>query len=165
MSLGLQFCCLASFSRVGLPHTQPDFVIDGSDEDARAFVSWNGATEVATWMFAVGDDASSLKSSTKFARTGFESNSTLPDDSASHIAVVALDSDGGCLGVSKAISIEGSEDPQDCNCEAIEGLDAADTPDTGSKDDEDEDDDSSAGITQMDTLAVVAFALVGLLVI
>jgi Arylsulfotransferase (ASST) len=73
---------------------------------ARALaVSWNGATEVASWRLLLGSGAASLQPAQTVARTGFETAIPLPAGArAGHAAVEALDAAGRVLGTSATIS-------------------------------------------------------------
>src|SRR4051794_13176972 len=75
-----------------------------------AFVSWNGATEVANWQLYGSDDASSPTPLCKFTKIGFE---TFLDLSTSHkpykyYQVAGLDANGSELGRSDFVAVDGS---------------------------------------------------------
>jgi hypothetical protein len=70
---------------VGTPKTKPTAVRRGN----RLYVSWNGATQVASWR--IGGKT--------YARTGFETSLPAP---AARAAVQALDANGVVLGASQA---------------------------------------------------------------
>lgn len=59
---------------------------------ATVHVSWNGATDVATWRVLAGRAPDSLRRVADMPRTGFESSSDVPG--AEWFAVAALDGDG-----------------------------------------------------------------------
>jgi len=68
-----------------------------------AYVSWNGATEVATWQFEgnkLGNDKSSYMGSS--LRTGFETTLTV-SGMWSNVRAIALDAHGNRLGESAAV--------------------------------------------------------------
>jgi outer membrane protein assembly factor BamB len=77
---------------VGRPFTDPALTV----EDGVAYVSWNGATEVAQWRFLAGDDKASAEEIVTAPRTGFETSVPVPD--TPYLAVQALDADGRVLG-------------------------------------------------------------------
>lgn len=87
---------------IGRPASRPDLAVS----DGKAFVSWNGATEVRSWMLQASDDCegdeSGFHNVTEHSKTGFET--TLSLDHAmipeAWIRVVALDSNGEELGTS-----------------------------------------------------------------
>lgn len=91
-------------SWVGKPETVPDAVIDGD----HVYVSWNGATEVATWRLEVWDGENftdmTFESRGQFEKDGFETAIALPDDvDTTYFRLVALDSQDEELGVSDPI--------------------------------------------------------------
>jgi hypothetical protein len=80
---------------------------DGGDEDRPldVAVSWNGATEVATWRVLAGDDADELEPVAEVGKDGFET--TIRIEAAAVVAVEALDEAGEVLDRSETISIDG----------------------------------------------------------
>lgn len=80
---------------VGMPTTRPTLVV----LDGTAFVSWNGATEVAAWRFLAGADADDASVVTTVPRDGFESSVDVPDEP--YVAAQALDADGTVLGTAE----------------------------------------------------------------
>lgn len=89
---------------IGTPNTMPDAAI----ADDSVYVSWNGATEVASWLLEAWDGAS-LKNVTfipvdEVNRTGFETKIPLPPKVTSYFRVCALNSDGDVLGITDALS-------------------------------------------------------------
>jgi hypothetical protein len=101
------------------PTEPPDVVVtrvddQGGGEDAdggaerRALdvaVSWNGATEVATWRVLAGDDADQLEPVAEAGKDGFET--TIRIERAAVVAVEALDATGEVLDRSGTTTIEG----------------------------------------------------------
>jgi hypothetical protein len=77
----------------GHPRQPPDVVV----KDGVAYVSWNGATEVATWQLVTGTDAAHATPVATMPRTGFETTIPLPD-LGPYTAVRALDADGDLIG-------------------------------------------------------------------
>jgi Arylsulfotransferase (ASST) len=79
------------FPWVGRPAEPPTLTL----ADGTAYVSWNGATEVAAWRFLAGADAASARDVGTIRREGFETSAEIPDEP--YIAVQALDADGTVL--------------------------------------------------------------------
>jgi hypothetical protein len=65
-----------------------------------AYMSWNGATEVASWKVSAGPSASSLIEAAVAKRSGFETRIPFSSTGATAFQVEALSSDGTVLGVS-----------------------------------------------------------------
>lgn len=81
------------FPWVGRPWFPPRLV----EQAGRLFVSWNGATEVASWQFRTGARSTSLTPAATVPRAGFETSLPVPSGAA-YASAVALDSDGKVLG-------------------------------------------------------------------
>ncbi len=79
---------------VGMP-PRPKLVV----RDGTAFVSWNGATEVAAWRFLAGADADHASVLTTVPREGFETSADVLDQP--YLAAQALDADGNVLGTAE----------------------------------------------------------------
>jgi hypothetical protein len=114
----------------GLPEEQPDVVVtpasdrrddrgadDGGGDDGGAdgrpadeegeldvAVSWNGATEVASWRVLAGNDTDDLEPVATVRREGFETAMRIPG--AAVVAVEALDASGAVLDRSDTIVVE-----------------------------------------------------------
>jgi hypothetical protein len=84
------------FPWTGLPTTRPTVALRPAGARTRAFVSWNGATEVARWRIVAGPDASRLAPVATVARDGFETVATV-SSTATTFAVEALAADGRVL--------------------------------------------------------------------
>jgi hypothetical protein len=85
------------FRWTGLPRDRPTLRVSG----ATAYVSWNGATEVARWRLSE-KDGDHLIAQTTVPKTGFETAiPTLPD--AQWLTVEALSRRGKVLGVSQRV--------------------------------------------------------------
>jgi hypothetical protein len=83
------------FAWTGHPGGRPALAV----ADGKAYVSWNGATEVASWqLVADGRPAGSI------AKTGFETALPLPADAAT-VAAQALDGDGAVLATSRTLDL------------------------------------------------------------
>jgi Arylsulfotransferase (ASST) len=81
---------------IGQPTEPPALVVS----DGTAYVSWNGATRVASWRFLAGADAASATEVATSPRTGFETSAAVPDEP--YIAVEALDAAGHVLATAEA---------------------------------------------------------------
>jgi hypothetical protein len=68
-------------------------------------VSWNGATEIATWRVLAGGNADDLKPVAEVAKDGFETTTRI--EAAAVVAVEALDSRGEVLHRSETITVDG----------------------------------------------------------
>ena len=62
-------------------------------------MSWNGATDVASWRFLAGADADSATEVATVERDGFETSAEVPDEP--YVAVEALDADGEVLATAE----------------------------------------------------------------
>ncbi|KAJ9126351.1 hypothetical protein QFC24_002085 [Naganishia onofrii] len=89
----------------GYPTTLPSFVIQNNGSTI-GYVSWNGATEVATWELLGSNDASAVVSLANTSAVGmFETNFTIPSSTPyTYYQVRALDSGKLSLGYSNFIS-------------------------------------------------------------
>jgi len=76
----------------------PSVAVSGSS----VAVSWNGATNVASWRVLGGSSASALAPIAGAAKTGFQTTISLPA-AAAFLAVQALDPTGAVLGTSPTI--------------------------------------------------------------
>ena len=79
LSLGYESYRVYRMPWVGLPRSRPK--VAAADEPGAgtdAYMSWNGATEVATWELFAGSSASSLQSVATVPRRGFETKITAP---------------------------------------------------------------------------------------
>ncbi|MGI8557783.1 MAG: arylsulfotransferase family protein [Solirubrobacteraceae bacterium] len=88
----------------GQPTDAPSLAITpGPPGNGTAYVSWNGATQVAAWRLLAGPTASTLAPVATAPRTGFETAIALPPGAAA-AQVQALGSNGEVLGSSNAAS-------------------------------------------------------------
>ncbi|WP_166970763.1 arylsulfotransferase family protein [Brevibacterium atlanticum] len=71
----------------------------------RIHMSWNGATEVASWRVLSGDDVDHLAENTEVERSGFETAADITPK-GSTIVVEVLDADGEPLGSTQAVERE-----------------------------------------------------------
>ena len=74
-------------------------------EETIVHMSWNGATDVASWEVLAGKKPGSLASEAKVAATDFETSSILPKSYA-YVAVRALDSSGHILASSATLAVK-----------------------------------------------------------
>jgi hypothetical protein len=94
------------FPWIGRPLSPPTAVADQNNtgEETIVAMSWNGATEVASWRVLAGSRPGSLRSQTTIAVTGFESSTILPKRYA-YAAVQALNAAGEVLGTSSTVPV------------------------------------------------------------
>jgi hypothetical protein len=84
---------------VGRPLTRPALIVSGDS----AYVSWNGATGVASWRLLAGSSASALRTVAGVPRSGFETAIPLDAPARSgYVQVQALSASGSVLGSSPA---------------------------------------------------------------
>ncbi len=90
----------------GRPSSPPAVAanLNNTGEETIVHMSWNGATEVASWRVLAGKDPKSLTPQTTIAAAGFESSTILTKKYA-YAAVQALDSAGRVLGTSPAVRV------------------------------------------------------------
>jgi hypothetical protein len=79
---------------VGMPARPKLVLLDGT-----AFVSWNGATEVAAWRFLAGANAEDASVRATVPREGFETSADVLGQP--YVAAQALDADGDVLGTAE----------------------------------------------------------------
>jgi Arylsulfotransferase (ASST) len=86
----------------GRPPEDPALVAKrGPEDNVTLYVSWNGATEVATWQVLAGPDPDRLEEIASAPRKGFETAIVLRT-TETYVSVQARDSSGRTLGASKA---------------------------------------------------------------
>ncbi len=88
----------------GQPLTAPSVAVSsaGAGESTVA-VSWNGATDVASWRVLAGASPSALTPLATAAKSGFETTISLPT-AGPYVAVEALDASGAVIAVSPAVN-------------------------------------------------------------
>jgi hypothetical protein len=87
----------------GQPPGAPSVVASpGSGGTIAVSVSWNGATEVASWQVLAGASPSSLAAAASAAKAGFQTTIATPS-AGPYVAVQALDSAGGVIGTSATV--------------------------------------------------------------
>jgi hypothetical protein len=88
----------------GRPVRPPDLAVATADGKPTAYMSWNGATDVAEWRVLTGSSPDRLAVTTRVPWRGFETAVALPP-SAGYVAVEALDDGGNALDRSKTVEI------------------------------------------------------------
>jgi len=90
----------------GRPSSPPAVAanLNNTGEQTIVHMSWNGATEVASWRVLAGVHLKALAPRATIAVSGFESSTILPQKYA-YAAVQALDSAGRVLGTSPAARV------------------------------------------------------------
>ena len=87
----------------GQPQEAPAVVAESGPEDkVTLYVSWNGATEVATWQVLAGPGPHRLEPTASVPKKGFETVITAHTDEP-YLGVKAKDRTGRVLGTSKAL--------------------------------------------------------------
>lgn len=84
------------------PVERPALVVKHDNGSTVAYVSWNGATDVASWRVQAGPSADRLAAAGTAPRSGFETKITVPH-LHSHVQVEALDAEGRALGRSPVV--------------------------------------------------------------
>jgi hypothetical protein len=80
----------------------PSVAVSSAAGALHVSVSWNGATEVASWRVSAGASATALAPVATAARTGFQTTITVP--AAPYVDVQALNAAGAVIGVSPAVA-------------------------------------------------------------
>ncbi len=90
---------------VATPAVPPDVALmNDTLGQTVVYVSWNGATQVASWQVLTGTSASSLAAIATVPKAGFETAiSTRPTGPV--LAVAALDASGKRIGLSKPVAV------------------------------------------------------------
>jgi len=86
----------------GYPRTRPNVVAHKARSGAVIYMSWNGATEVASWAVRAGAREAELRPAGAAARRGFET-AIFTRDVGPYFAADALDVHGRVLGRSAAV--------------------------------------------------------------
>jgi hypothetical protein len=86
----------------GRPASAPSLVRAGAAASTTVAVSWNGATDVASWRVLAGASPGALAAVVTAAKTGFQTTIAAPG-AGPYVAVQALDSSGAVIGVSPAL--------------------------------------------------------------
>jgi Arylsulfotransferase (ASST) len=125
---------------VGKPTTKPDWVVPDK-KGSTGYVSWNGATEVKTWILQ-GSNADEPEKQTEsvaflaaIPKTGFETTISIPErNTYTQLRVVGLDKSGNRLGASKFAEVE-SNDPATDDSGDSDGSGVSDASDDTTSDD------------------------------
>ena len=104
LSVGYETYRAYRFPWAGQPDTAPKAYAELTSRGMDVYASWNGATDVAAWEVLIGSSRLTLAPAARAARTGFETRIPVTDDSVL-VAVRALDSAGGVLATSPAVSV------------------------------------------------------------
>jgi hypothetical protein len=90
----------------GRPSSPPAVLADlnNTGEETIVHVSWNGATEVASWRVLASGAGGAPAAQATIPTSGFESSTTLPKKYA-QVAVQALDAAGHVLSTSKTVQV------------------------------------------------------------
>jgi Arylsulfotransferase (ASST) len=87
----------------GQPTTTPSAVASpGAGATMAVSVSWNGATQVASWRVLAGSSSGALAAVATAARTGFQTTIAAPS-AGPYVAVQALNSAGTVIGASPTV--------------------------------------------------------------
>lgn len=78
--------------------------LNDTSEETIVHMSWNGATDVASWRVLAGESPTTLEVQSEVPASGFESSTALPKKYA-YAAVQALDSASRVLGASKPVAV------------------------------------------------------------
>jgi Arylsulfotransferase (ASST) len=91
----------------GRPLSPPTAIasLNNTGEETIVHMSWNGASEVASWRVLAGSHPAALRPQTTTQTTGFESSTILPAKYA-YAAAQALDSAGHVLGTSHPVAVQ-----------------------------------------------------------
>ena len=87
----------------GTPSGAPAVVASSSGSTTNVYVSWNGATQVASWRVLAGSAANSLQAVVTTTKQGFESQIAIA--AQPYVAVQALDGAGRVLATSSVVHV------------------------------------------------------------
>src|ERR671920_1344865 len=89
----------------GNPDDEPAVAVErGSDDEVTVYVSWNGATEVATWQVLAGPDPNRLEPVGSAPWRGFETTIVV-STTEPYVSVQARSASGRTLGTSKVAKL------------------------------------------------------------
>jgi hypothetical protein len=82
--------------------------------DGVLYVSWNGVTEVRSWVLETGDKEVSFgglgsviwKVASRTEKNGFETKVEIPNNHGLFVRIVGVDGEGKFLGATKEVSVE-----------------------------------------------------------
>ena len=87
----------------GRPAALPAVSVTSDGTTANVYVSWNGATQVASWRVLAGAAANALQAVVTATKQGFESQIAIA--AAPYVAVQALDAAGHALATSSVVHV------------------------------------------------------------
>lgn len=97
----------------GFPKTYPNLTAEANGTSTNLFMSWNGATEVATWEVFGANSTSGGEGAVSIAnasRTGFETTVSVASDKQYPVYQVrALDNNGTTIAFSEFVSANGTD--------------------------------------------------------
>ena len=91
------------FPWVGKPTGAPSVAATSQGNSANVYVSWNGATQVASWRVLAGSAANQLQAVVTTSRQGFETQIAIA--AQPYVAVQALDAAGHTLATSSVVHV------------------------------------------------------------
>jgi Arylsulfotransferase (ASST) len=91
------------FPWTGMPSGGPAVAASTSGGTTNVYVSWNGATQVASWRVLAGPAPDALEATVTATKQGFETQIQIA--AAAYVAVQALDAAGGTLGTSNLVHV------------------------------------------------------------
>jgi Arylsulfotransferase (ASST) len=91
------------FPWIGTPAGPPAVFVSSSGNTASVYVSWNGATQVASWRVLAGSAANALEAVVTATKQGFETQIAI--GSQPYVAVQALDAAGQALATSSVVHL------------------------------------------------------------
>ena len=89
------------FPWIGTPTTLPSVKTSATGSSTNVYVSWNGATQVASWLVLAGASEDALRAVTTAPKQGFETQIAIP--AQPFVQVQALDSAGRALATSSVV--------------------------------------------------------------
>ena len=89
--------------RTGTPIGSPSVAATNAGNTTNVYVSWNGATQVASWLVLAGSSPEALRAVVTAAQQGFETQ--IPVAAQPYVAVQALDSAGRALATSTVVHV------------------------------------------------------------
>jgi Arylsulfotransferase (ASST) len=87
------------FQWSGQPATSPSLALSRTARGTRVYVSWNGATDVSSWVVLAGASPAALIPVSRMADRGFQTSVWVPSTEP-YFAAEAFSSDGQALAVS-----------------------------------------------------------------
>jgi hypothetical protein len=87
----------------GTPAGSPAVAASTSGRTTNVSVSWNGATQVASWLVLAGSAANALQAVVTASKRGFETQIAIP--AKPYVAVQALDAAGRAMATSSVAHV------------------------------------------------------------